>query len=94
MAIKKIVGNAAVNVNFTIEFTLTKEEAKALEAIAGYGADPFLKTFYQHMGESYLKPFEKAIRDLFKRITEELPSELYKIEKAEEGITEALKKFS
>lgn len=91
---KKIVGNAEVNVNFTIEFTLTKKEAQALEAIAGYGVDAFLKSFYEHLGESYLKPYDSSTRELFKRINEELPSEIYKIEKAEEAIAEALKKFT
>ena len=49
---KKIVGNSKVEIQFTVDFTLTKGEAQALEAIVGYGDDAFLKCFYEHLGES------------------------------------------
>lgn len=57
----KIAGNAKAQVEFTIKFTLTKEEAKALDAIAGYGSDAFLKVFYEHMGKNYLGALEDEI---------------------------------
>ena len=129
---EKIVGNAKANVEFTIKFTLTKGEAKALDAIAGYGSDAFLrifgehmaknylgaledellktiqnsknkpqnvtdeaflKTFYEKMGKSYLQPYEKDMISLFHRIRQDLPTEVYKIEKAQEAIREALAEF-
>lgn len=90
---KKIVGNAQTKVEFTVNFELTDTEAKALMAIAGYGADEFLKVFYEKLGKSYLQPFEIGVKNLFHTIRETLPSEISKIDKAKEAISEALKEF-
>lgn len=48
-----------------ITFRLTEIEARALEALAGYGTDAFLKVFYEHMGRHYLQPHEAGLRSLF-----------------------------
>lgn len=89
---KKISANASAKVDFSITFTLTKGEAKALEAIAGYGADAFLEVFYQ-LGTSYLKPYETEMRNLFSRISIELPKEISKISKAQTEIGKLLTDF-
>jgi hypothetical protein len=52
-------------ISSTVVIALTEEEAGALDALAGYGSDAFLKAFYVHMGEAYLKPYEKGLRSLF-----------------------------
>jgi hypothetical protein len=91
---EKIAGKAKAQVEFSIKFVLTKGEAKALDALAGYGTDPFLKCFYEHMGKSYLQPYEKELRNLFERIRQDLPKEVSKIETAETAINEALSKFA
>lgn len=90
---EKIKGVAKAHVEFTITFTLTKSEAQALDAIVGYGTDPFLKVFYEHMGKAYLEPHEKAMRNLFERVKNDLPREVGKIETATKAINEALKDF-
>ena len=128
---EKIAGNAKAQVEFSIKFILTKGEAQALDALAGYGSDAFLnvfyenmaktyfgaledellktiqlsknrpaggdekflKLFYEKMGKHYLQPHEKELRNLFARIRANLPLEIDKIEKAQEGINEALKDF-
>lgn len=90
---EKIKGVAQATVEFTIKFTLTKGEALALDAIVGYGVDPFLKVFYEHMGKSYLQPHEKEMRKLFERVKSCLPIEVRKIETAQKAINEALKDF-
>ena len=90
---EKIVGNAKAQVEFSIKFTLTKGEAQALDAIVGYGVEPFLKVFYEHMGKAYLQPHEKEMRKLFERVKTDLPSEVRKIEKAEKAINDALTEF-
>lgn len=90
---EKIVGNAKAQVEFSIKFTLTKGEAQALDAIVGYGVEPFLKVFYEHMGKAYLQPHEKEMRKLFERVKSDLPKEIYKIEKAQQAIEEALTEF-
>lgn len=90
---KTISGKANVSIEFNITLSLTNEEAQALVAIAGYGSDEFLKTFYQHMGRTRLEPYESEMRKLFDKIRNELPIEISKIETAEKSITEALSTF-
>lgn len=46
--------------------TLDHEELRALDALVGYGIDPFIKLFYKHMGEAYLKPHEAGLRSFLK----------------------------
>lgn len=60
-------------VSTEITFTVTEEEARALDALVGYGFDGFIKVFYQHMGQHYMKPHEAGLRSLFKAIREEIP---------------------
>lgn len=48
---------------------LSEVEARALEALAGYGADAFLEVFYKHMGKHYLQPHESGLRSLFDSIS-------------------------
>ncbi len=58
-----IDGRPTVKMQITI--VLSEDEAGALDALAGYGTDAFLKVFYEHMGKAYLKPFEAGLRSLF-----------------------------
>lgn len=51
---------------------LTEVELRALEALVGYGTDPFLKVFYEVMGKHYLQPHEAGIRSLFDVIKSDL----------------------
>jgi hypothetical protein len=39
-----------------------------LDALAGYGAEAFLKHFYEKLGKSYMEPHEKGLRSLFQSI--------------------------
>ncbi len=52
-------------VEMRITLVLSEAEASALDAIAGYGTDSFLKVFYEHMGKAYLQPYESGLRSLF-----------------------------
>jgi hypothetical protein len=53
------------DVSLTLSFTLGESEARALEALAGYGTDAFLEVFYAKMGKGYLRPHEAGLRSLF-----------------------------
>jgi hypothetical protein len=87
----KIKSKAKATVEFSINFELTLGEAKALDAIVGYGIEPFLKVFYEHLGKAYLQPHESEMINLFNRVKNDLPHEVYKIEQAKEAINTALK---
>jgi hypothetical protein len=79
-----------VKINTTVEITatlnLTEGELRALDALAGYGADAFLKAFYVKLGQHYMKPFERDLRGLFDRINKDVNPAL-------RGIQEARKKL-
>jgi hypothetical protein len=59
-----------VEVGATIK--LTEAELRALEALAGYGDDGFLKVFYEHLGKAYLKPHKAGLKSLFAVIRADL----------------------
>lgn len=65
---------------FSITLELTEVEARALEAIVGYGTKSFLEVFYKSLGKHYLQPHEKGVEQLFATIKQELPSHLNKID--------------
>jgi hypothetical protein len=62
------------SVSFSVDFKLTENEVRALDALAGYGADAFLKVFYKHLGVHYMKPFDRDLRQLFEKIKELRPA--------------------
>jgi hypothetical protein len=70
------------SVQILVTLHLSEEEARALQAIAGYGSREFLDTFYKYLGKSYLEPHEVGLMSLFKTITLELPPHLKRAEDA------------
>lgn len=60
-------------IEVTLTLSLSEQEARALEAVAGYGTEAFLKVFYEHMGKSYLQPHEEGLRSLFESSMRILP---------------------
>ncbi|WP_176461495.1 hypothetical protein [Bordetella genomosp. 1] len=69
-----------VEAHATIE--LTEEEMRALDALVGYGIEPFLQVFYQNMGESYLRPHEQGLRSLFETVSYDIPAVLRRADAA------------
>jgi hypothetical protein len=73
---------ATATVEGRVTLHLTESEAAALEALAGYGDDAFLKVFYKEMGQSYLKPHEAGLRSLFRTIDRDVPHALKRFQAA------------
>lgn len=69
-------------VDVQVSIQLNESEMRALDALAGYGADSFLKVFYEHMGKHYMRPHEAGLRSLFKTIQSELPPIMKRAEAA------------
>lgn len=59
----KLIQRPVIEAHATI--TLNEAEMGALDALAGYGTDTFLRVFYKEMGKSYLEPHEAGLRSLF-----------------------------
>lgn len=55
-------------VTVTAKFTVTEGELRALDALAGYGDNAFINTFYEKMGRTYLQPHELHLREFLKSI--------------------------
>ena len=72
-------------VGVDISLKLTEPEMRALEALAGYGSDSFLKVFYQQMGRAYIGPHEAGLRSLFETIKTELPPILRRADAAKKA---------
>ena len=74
----------------TVKATLDLDEQQlgALDALAGYGTDAFLETFYVKMGRAYLQPYEKGLRSLFDTIKATCPKALQDVRKAREALFE------
>lgn len=79
----KIQGQPSVALHVTLQ--LSEPEAAALDALAGYGTEPFLKVFYEHMGKSYLQPHEAGLISLFAAAGHLLPPLLNRARVAREA---------
>lgn len=86
----KVRAASTTKLSFSINLQLTEGEARALDAICGYGPDEFVKWFYANLGKHYLKPHENDMRSLFNTVRDELPRELGKIDKVRKAIRENL----
>lgn len=78
----KISGQAKVEM--TLTFTVTESEARALDALAGYGDDSFIKHFYEKLGRHYMEPHEKGLREFLKSIRSEVAPILSRATEARE----------
>ncbi len=83
----KLVQQPTVNVE--VRLVINEAEARALDALAGYGTEPFLKTFYEHMGKHYLQPHENGLRSLFDAVREHVGPILDRLDKARKAFTPA-----
>ncbi len=72
----------APTVRVDMHLFITEPEARALDALVGYGIEPFLKVFYAQMGRHYMKPHEAGLRALFKTIRSEVPQILRRADAA------------
>lgn len=76
-----MITKSASKMEMTITLVLQEDEARALEAVCGYGPVIFKKWFYKTHGEHYLKPHEAGLVSLFKSVKEQLPLHLTKADK-------------
>lgn len=80
-----------IDVDVKATMVLSEVELRALDALAGYGIEPFLKVFYAQMGKHYLQPHEAGLRALFKTIGEVTPGPLRQATSHRHWLREAAK---
>lgn len=66
----------------TVSFEIDEEESRALDAMAGYGDEVFLKAFYGTLGDAYMKRHEAGLRRFLASIRDVVSPALVRIEKA------------
>lgn len=71
-------------------FVLNEVECRALDALIGYGIEPFLKVFYEKMGRHYLEPHERGLRELFLKFGKAVNPALADVQTARQLIGEAM----
>lgn len=69
-------------VNIEVQFVIDETEARALDAMAGYGDDAFVKVFYEHLGKAYMKDHEEGLRCFLNSIRAQMPGVLSRIDAA------------
>ena len=79
----KIEGYPTIELRVTL--SLSESEARALDAMVGYGDDAFVAAFYEHLGESYMKRHETGLRELFKTVRSFIPGILGRVDRAREA---------
>ena len=65
-----------------IIFEIDEEEARALDGIAGYGDDAFIKQFKANLGDHYIRDHEAGLRRFLKTIRDVVGVGLHQIDEA------------
>ncbi len=76
----KIIGRP--NVNLELDFSINEAEARALEDLAGYGDDAFIKAFYEKLGKCYMEKHEAGLRSFLKSVRTFIPPHLARLDLA------------
>jgi hypothetical protein len=74
--------HAKPELGLKVRLTITEGEARALDALAGYGDDAFIKTFYKECGRHYLEPHEASLRLFLKTVRDLMPGVLSRMDNA------------
>lgn len=75
-------------VDCEIVFSVNEAEARALDALVGYGDDAFIKAFKDNLGSSYLENHEAGLRQFFKDVRGNVPPILSKLDRARKAFSE------
>lgn len=76
----KICERPTIKLNLT--FTVDEEEAAALQDLAGYGVDQFIKAFYENLGRAYMEKHEAGLRRFLSTICNDVGPSLGRLEAA------------
>lgn len=65
---KLVKSSATVKVDVQVTFIVSEEEARALDALAGYGDESAINAFYSGCGKHYMQPYEGGLRSFLSTI--------------------------
>lgn len=78
--------SAPATVEFKINIELTENEARAWDAIVGYGFKNFIEVFKKNLGSHYISPYEKVAEKMFNDTRQELGFQLHAIDEVKKAI--------
>lgn len=73
---------AEPTIDVRVRFEINYDEACALDALAGYGEDTFIKAFYEQLGEAYMRSHEQGLREFLRTIRSVVAPAMHKVEEA------------
>ncbi len=76
----KITQQADINLTFT--FTINEAEARALDALVGYGTDEVLRVFMEHLGSHYMKAHTGGLKTFLSDVRAIIPPMLSRLDEA------------
>jgi hypothetical protein len=82
----KLTQRPVVDVSAT--FTVNEAELRALDALAGYGDDAFIKAFYEKLGSAYMLEHEHGLREFLQSVRNFAPAILHRADAARKAFTE------
>lgn len=72
-------------ISFSVTLHMNESEARALDAIVGYGFDSFYDHFTK-LGTHYIGPHKEGCRTLFESVRQALPSALANIDESRKAL--------
>jgi len=66
----------------SVAFEVDEDEARALDALSGYGDDAFIEAFYEKLGLAYMKDHEQGLRRFLKTVRSAINPALAQIDDA------------
>jgi hypothetical protein len=79
-----LIGKPQIGVTATFE--LNEEELRAMEALAGYGEDAFIKAFYEKLGKAYMERHEAGLRRVLTMFRLNAGRVLHMVDSAREAV--------
>ncbi len=71
-----------------IHFVVNEIEARALDALAGYDTDAFIKAFYEHLGQHYMRDHEAGLRTFLETIRGVVAGGLNQVDEARKALNQ------
>ena len=76
--------NGKVILDVSINLIISEKEARALDALVGYGDDAFIKVFYEKLGQAYMLKHEDGLREFLTSVRQLMPNILKQIDDVRE----------
>lgn len=80
---------SAPRLDLRIRFEINEAEARAMDALAGYGTDAFVQAFYEVLGKAYMRDHESGLREFLDTIRTVVGPAIHKINEARQLLKES-----